>query len=42
MWWWIVIGIVGSFVAYHFVLGFIGGLGIRRKPRFKVIWPEEK
>jgi hypothetical protein len=39
---WIVTGIVGSFFVYHFVRGFIEGLGLRRKPKFRVIHFDEE
>ena len=38
---WIVIGIVGSFVVFHFIRGFISGLGITGRPKFKVVRYEE-
>ena len=28
---------VGLFVAYHFVIGFANGLGIKRRPRLRVV-----
>jgi len=34
---WIVTGFVAAFIGYHFVRGFIDALGIRRRPKFRVV-----
>lgn len=34
---WIVLGLIGLFVAYHFALGFFQALGMRPRPKFRVI-----
>jgi hypothetical protein len=34
---WIVLGLIGVFLAYHFALGFFQALGIRHRPKFRVI-----
>lgn len=39
---WIVLSAIGIFIGYHFVLGFIEGLGIRRKPKLRVVHIEEE
>jgi hypothetical protein len=39
---WIVLGLLGVFLLYHFVVGFIEGLGIRRKPRLRVFRPQQR
>lgn len=38
---WIVLSAIGIFFGYHFVLGFIEGLGIHRKPRLRIVRNEE-
>lgn len=39
---WIVLSAVGLFCGYHFTLGFIEGLGIRRSPKLRVVRSEEE
>jgi hypothetical protein len=39
---WIVLSAIGIFFGYHFTMGFIEGLGIRRKPRLRIVRSEEE